>query len=278
MYDKHQTEAKQLINTKWLKESRLAFSRWPKNFPRSDFNEEVCDMITLLSRVKGLPMSSTFQEWMYEYIQVMRKKKSHIDWGAQISDEIHEKLIRVPTTLTFYMNSYLAYASAAIRQYQGLTIDGDRKLVPVYKLFPQITLKGIIKNFRRVSDALFAPIFCMFDPSLSKKIIFYEAWEVVNKYGCVFLQFPTFTYLKVGCFKGYPYILPRYPSDKWVLMELCRQVIMVHTERRDIHKTWVKFPITIGSYYVKTMPKTKCVETKMQNVNLRTYHRRVDFD
>lgn len=69
-----------------------------------------------------------------------------------------------------------------------------------------------------------------FDPSLERRRVSDEAYMVVSKVGCIFLQFPTFTYLRVGCYTGCPYMLPRYPSDKWVLMEMCRQLISVRKE------------------------------------------------
>lgn len=68
----------------------------------------------------------------------------------------------------------------------------------------------------------------------------------VSHFGCVFLQFPTFTYIRIGCFTIEPFILPRYPSDKIVLMDLCRQFIHVHEKKSQAHKTSLKFPKAIG--------------------------------
>ncbi|KAH9296589.1 hypothetical protein KI387_040177, partial [Taxus chinensis] len=47
-----------------------------------------------------------------------------------------------------------------------------------------------------------------------------EAWAEVSKWGCVFLQFKKFTYLRVVMYSGDPFYLPRYPGDKLILMEL----------------------------------------------------------
>jgi hypothetical protein len=77
-YEDNPNEARWLINEKWLKTPKPKISRWPKNLPCSDFKEDVCDMITLLSRVKILQDSSTFQDWMYKYIRIIRKNKIHI--------------------------------------------------------------------------------------------------------------------------------------------------------------------------------------------------------
>lgn len=130
-YNKDQNKYKKLINTQWLKTLRPNISRWPISLPRSDFKEDVRYMITLLSRVKGLLVSSNFQEWMYEYIKIIKRKKKHVDWGTQISDEIHEQLINVQSTLKFYMTSYLVYVVAIVRQFPGLSTEGNRNVVPV---------------------------------------------------------------------------------------------------------------------------------------------------
>lgn len=186
---------------------------------------------------------------MYEYIGIIRRQKVHIDLGKQISDEIHE-LINVPTTLKFYMTSYLVYAAVAMRQFPGLSTKGSRHTVPVYKFFYQLELKESLHHFTRVTDAFFVPQLFSFDPTLEKKRVSDEAYKVVSKVGCILLQFPTFTYLKVGCYTGCAYMFPKYPSDKWILMELCRQLISFHKEWMKIHKLGFKFPLTIGRYTI----------------------------
>lgn len=263
---------------KWLKTLRPSILRWPKNLPRSDLKEDVCDMITILIRVKGFPTSSTFQEWMYEHIIINKRKKIHINWGVQISDKIHEQLFNVHSTLKFYTTSYLVYVATTMRKYHGITTKGDRRYVSVHKYYSQITLRGSIRHFIRVNDDFFISFLCMFNPSLEKKRVSDEAWQVVNKYGCIFLQFPTFTYLRVGCYTGYPNLLPIYPSNKSMLMKLCRHIILVHNERQSIHKPSIKFPITIGRYSIQTMPKGKAIALEMQIMTLRTYRYINDFD
>jgi hypothetical protein len=108
--------------------------------------------------------------------------------------------------------------------------NGDRRTKLLYKNYPHITYRGSINNFRGFNDAFFAPLLYMFYPAIEKESLSDEAWNVVKKYGYFFLQFPIFTYLKFGCFRGYLYVLPRYPSDKWILMDLCSKLIVVHKE------------------------------------------------
>lgn len=62
VYELDPSKAKYLINSQWLKEPKHTISRWPKGLSCSDFKEDVRDMITLLSRVKGLLESSYFHD------------------------------------------------------------------------------------------------------------------------------------------------------------------------------------------------------------------------
>ena len=48
--------------------------------------------------------------------------------------------------------------------------------------------------------------------------------KLVKEYGAWFIQFPTFSYIRVQGFSIEPYKLPRYPTDKMVLLELTRQL------------------------------------------------------
>ena len=64
-----------------------------------------------------------------------------------------------------------------------------------------------------------------------------------------FMEDMEFTYLRVYGSKEAPYRLPRYASDRFILMEFSRHLLSVHD------KVWVKkaamtyqLPIVIGNY------------------------------
>lgn len=121
------------MNDNWLKTPRPTIARWPETLPKYDFIKEVNDLITLLSRVKSLPNSNTDYKWMYQYNHVIRQNKEKIFWEKQISDAICEKLSKAPTTLKFYMTSYLVYITASMRHFPSLFSIGDRRQVEVHK-------------------------------------------------------------------------------------------------------------------------------------------------
>jgi len=51
-----------------------------------------------------------------------------------------------------------------------------------------------------------------------------EETQFITSYGSIFIQFPKFRYLRVGDYKGEPLKLPKYFLDRYVLIEVCRQV------------------------------------------------------
>lgn len=76
-----------------------------------------------------------------------------------------------------------------------------------------------------------------------------EAISVVSQFGCCFIQFPSFSYLRIGAFDGFPKRHTRYPEDKVVFVELRRQILEVNTLCSNVKKIIeIPFPIMVGSY------------------------------
>ena len=173
---------------------------------------------------------------MYKFMFQIIENKEHIFWGELISTALCQQICNVGTSVPFYMNSYLVYIAAAIGSFSGLSTKGDRLQVPVWEYYDQITLANSKYHYRRVQDAFFGHYRCLFDKQLCIKRVSDAAWEKVNQYGCIFLQFTTFTYLRVGYFKGEPYTLPRYATDRIILMELARQLMDVQNDQHASHR------------------------------------------
>lgn len=86
--------------------------------------------------------------------------------------------------------------------------------------------------------------------------------------GGQYIQFPTYSYIRVEGFVGHPFMLPRYPRDKIILFQLVRQLKPSQALYSHAHKkAYFKFPITIGNY--------KCGAIKVVDLceeELMTYH------
>lgn len=176
------------------------------------------------------------------------------------------------------MNSYLVHTIASMRLFSRLSIEGVKRNVLVWNFYKQLNLRPNQSHYRRVKDYLFGSFMCQFDKKLHNSRVSEVSWMKVNEYGCLFLQFPTFTYLVVGCFEGVPYVLPRYPTDKIILMELVRKIITMHSRQLEAHKTGFKFPLIIESYSLTTYIKAKSMKTKLQEITLKKFKGRKDFD
>lgn len=163
------------INENWLLNKRPNIARWPKGIRRTEFKEEISDLITLFSHLAGLKTSSIFEPWMYKYISIIVQSKKKIFWGEMISDMLCEQLSQVVNTFTFYMNSYLVYIAASLGSFSGLSTKGDRSLVLVWEYFPQLVLKASRSHYRRVQDAFYGHFMCLFDKSLLNKRVSDEA-------------------------------------------------------------------------------------------------------
>ncbi|KAH9323931.1 hypothetical protein KI387_018570 [Taxus chinensis] len=277
-WDNDQEDCIKHVNKKFLIKAKPAVSRFPRLVPRSDFIQEINDIITLLSRVFGFPESNVFQGWMYQFMVIIKKNQQGIDWGSLISNEIDSQMTTVLSTGKFYMSSYVTYAAAGMRNYPGLDTKGNKTVEHIYRYFPQLTRKGSEDQFRRVNDAFFYENICRLNLELRKTRVSDEAWAEVSKWGCVFLQFKKFTYLQVVMYLGDPFRLPRYPGDKLILMELVRQLLDFHKFQQSKHKAAVSFPISIGRYTCSTVVKSKNVVHELQDKLKKHMKPRDGFD
>lgn len=70
-----------------------------------------------------------------------------------------------------------------------------------------------------------------------------EAMQFINIYGNFYIQFSSFTYLRVDGFEGEPYNLLRYVFDMQVLIEVCRKLAHIDKKYGEEHQTGVSFPL-----------------------------------
>lgn len=109
-----------------------------------------------------------------------------------------------------------------------------------------------------------------------------QAKELIKKYGAWFIQFPTFSYIRIdGCQRA-PYRLPRYPTDHIILLEVTRQICDFDAiVKRDKHKTGFggDFPLRIGTGEAcPSIGSAQASEEEMSALGLSFHSKRSRFD
>ena len=93
--------------------------------------------------------------------------------------------------------------------------------MPIYQYYNDLQEFSLCKEFRRVNDVFLGRLVFKLqgheNDRLSK-----QAMQAIQVYGCFYIQFPRFTYIRMGGFSGEPLKLPRYYLDSIVLFEMCR--------------------------------------------------------
>jgi hypothetical protein len=72
---------KNLMNKRWLKSQKKSVKKIPVKLKRSDFYEDIGDIITLLARVFGKRDSHNCENWMFSFIQLILDGKQNLDWA-----------------------------------------------------------------------------------------------------------------------------------------------------------------------------------------------------
>lgn len=105
-----------------------------------------------------------------------------------------------------------------------------------------------------------------------------KAMQLISTYGNFFIQFPRFTYLRVGGFEGEPYKLNRYAFDRQILMEMCRQLAYIDTKYRAKHWSGVSFPIELTYFICNSVSDALNLELELKKLNLQLYGTQANFD
>jgi hypothetical protein len=144
------------------------------------------------------------------------------------------------------MTSYLVYALARFHLYNGLTTQGVFGRDVIYEAYPQLHLEGA--SYRRVNDT-----FNMYITRLLQSVehvrISNSTEHLNQKCGEWFIQFPTFSYIRIYGFQRDPYRLPRYLMNHLILLEVTKQICDFYAIlKKDKHKTRFgnEFPLRIG--------------------------------
>lgn len=92
---------------------------------------------------------------------------------------------------------------------------------PIYNCFPQLQKREGMRYFSHIHDTFLMAVIKDIEGNLERRIS-EKAIALIQTYGSFYVQFTSFSYLRVRGYKKAPLKLPRYASDYLVFLELCR--------------------------------------------------------
>lgn len=173
------------------------------------------------------------------------------------------------------MTSYLVYMFAKNQPLPSLIMKGEIGKGPgqvkVYDCYPQLHYQDIaqkeknspakaVGQYERTNDAFTMRLVRLMQGGLHIRLS-KQATILVQRYGAWFIQFPRFSYIRIASFDGAPHRLPRYPTDKIVLMEVARQSRPDGILLRDSKQAQFAFPMMIGNQDVHLKTPTQAEES-----------------
>jgi len=281
-YDVDSKTKLQEIRREWMANPAMKFNmNNPPQFHKSDFHPEIGYLIMFLNRMTGMPQSATFQPWMYSFIKSVLKGKM-IDWAGLISQSIHEQFINFAKTKTCHMSSYVVYLLARNEVYSGLTKKGEVGIGPnkylSHQCYPQLHLKSI-NHYTRFNDAFAMFVIKKLRGEFHKRLS-NAAREFISAYGHWYTQHERYTYLRIQGFTSYPYRLPRYPTNRMVMLEVTRQLLELIRLQKLKKKGGIQFPLRLGqNLECPSLSAAEYSEIELQAYHLQTHGtKRLNFD
>lgn len=95
-----------------------------------------------------------------------------------------------------------------------------------------------------------------------------EAMEFISIYGSFFIQFPRFTYLRVGGFEGQPFKLSRYAFDNYVLIKVSKQLAYIDKRLGTKCGSGIVFLVELGYYSCKFVSNALNLELEFKRMNM----------
>lgn len=216
-WDSDPVRCKRIINQYWFKEKRGSVAKVPQELYGNDFYEDYHNLVTLLSKVMGLPTIVYFQEWMFYFMEEILGGKAKFYWARIISNCLHKQFVVVKNTLRFYMTSYLVYFLVDRTQYRCLFRAPDKALgreLKFYDKYPQLQFRNLKRDYCIVNDAFIGHMIRLLGVDFERRVL-YNANAFIIQFSFLFTQFLKFTYMHVEGFLEKPYKLPDIPMTRY---------------------------------------------------------------
>lgn len=87
--------------------------------------------------------------------------------------------------------------------------------------------------------------------------------QIIKEWGCWFIQNQQSTYLQVSGFTGNPFFLPRFCSNKIIILEYARKLVGLQALLTLKHKTRITLPMSLEHYTCPNIQAAKAVEQEL---------------
>ena len=127
-----------------------------------------------------------------------------MDWAEIIASSLRAQLKCAKESREyFYMASYLTYCIACTCDLTPLPHGVWSEEITVFQYYPLLQKDRVLEDFRKVHDVLMENVYVSLK-KVSMPRLSPEAQRLIQQYGSYFIQFPKFTYLRIGRFEEEP--------------------------------------------------------------------------
>lgn len=178
----------------------------------------------------------------------------------------------------FFFTSYVIWVVVRSGQFIGLQIKDklgeEEGQKAVWEYYTPLPVKESRLHYKRINDAFLFPIIIKLTGDTGFKLR-KEAMEIVKKWGCWFIRNSRSTYLRVSGFIGEPFLLPRYCTNRIILLEYARKMVHLQKFLSSRHKTRVtgeEFSLNLSFFSCQKTHVEKAVEKELQDLQLKPFN------
>lgn len=206
-----------------------------------------------------------FHPWMFQYMTTILIGKQYYDWSQILLDNIHNQLVNVRKTKKLFFTSYVIWVAAQAGQFPRLQTKGKleegEKQKRVWEYYTQLPLSQAKLHFKRVNDAFLFQVFIKLIGDVGYRIN-QEDMAIIKQQS---------TYIRVSGFKENPMLLPKYCSNRLILLEYFSQMVKLQSLLSSKHKIGVDFSVTIGYFSCSKIQVANTTEPQLQDLQLKEF-------
>jgi len=119
----------------------------------------------------------------------------------------------------------------------------------VYEHYLDLQEDNALRKFASVNDVFYTYMVRVLKGEKDKRLS-KDVENTIGLHSSWYIQFPNFTYIRIKGFEGKPFMLPRYPSNKLIVLEFSRQNLNAfRMYKKRYGRGNLKLPWAAGRYF-----------------------------